>query len=586
MYRVIMTAAFLQTFIVKLLPLEWWESPSKVVPKIDIVTPSKKKKKAAKVKGSLKSNKDIRLKDDPVSATNESHEMNPIRRNLIPLWTYNMIMGISHPNRDRLFDASWWSNTILCFLVLLSYCQQSYWYSENLSMVRVGYVGPDSAKFLLREPNSIYYPLEFLLREIPSHHPETDFTTAMDGIAAFKKVSSMAVFDVEHDYTRHVEIGELKADTTYQYSTSNDHYGYFKTAPKPGELPLMTNQTFTFFFTSCIFPNFPFQLRLNDPLYFRGLELLADAIPKQKPAFMLFLGDFIYADVPTPHSDSTKEFRRKYQNVYASKSWQKASYGLPWIHVADDHEIRNDWDKGEAHPYQNAMAPWHQYQASVNPPVVREGTTYYNFTHGPVSFFMLETRRHRTKESDDPNDDQKSMLGSLQLFDFLLWIATPPPKGVRFMVVASSVPFTKNWSFGTKDTWGGYLYERESILAAMRAYSQKNSVRFIVISGDRHEAATVVLKDDDLERGGDVWEFSVSPLNMFYLPTRTFQQVDEQDLVVDYSPNGNVKWGSIEVSPAPEPGEVDLKFRLFIYGEETFGVTVPSWTSPRRVTEA
>jgi alkaline phosphatase D len=96
----------------------------------------------------------------------------------------------------------------------------------------------------------------------------------------------------------------------------------------------------------------------------------------------------------------------------------------------------------------------------------------------------------------------------------------------------SSVPFTKNWRFGESDTWGGYLAERATILESMWASSIAQGVGMIVISGDRHEFAATRLKDPQVGRGGDVVEFSVSPLSMFYLPTRTYEQRDDEDEVI------------------------------------------------------
>jgi len=179
--------------------------------------------------------------------------------------------------------------------------------------------------------------------------------------------------------------------------------------------------------------------------------------------------------------------------------------------------------------YQAAIDPWMHYQGAVNPDPLFPHQPYYSFSQGPASFFMLETRRYRSKETSNATDPVKTMLGERQLQALLFWIQNKPELGVRFMVVASSVPFTKNWRFGSPDTWGGYMHERSVILDAMRDATVANGVQFVVISGDRHEFAATRFRDPDAERNAHVYEFSVSPLSMFYLPTRTYFQRDAED---------------------------------------------------------
>ena len=172
---------------------------------------------------------------------------------------------------------------------------------------------------------------------------------------------------------------------------------------------------------------------------------------------------------------------------------------LSWIHVLDDHEIANDWDKNTTGVYEAAVEPYHHYHTSVNPPlarqagsyhVAREGATYFEFSQGPASFFMMDTRQYRDSSSALPaNSTEKSMLGAGQLADFLAFLERPEPKGVKWKIVASSVPFTKNWQLNNQDTWAGYLHERRIILEAMWDVGLRGGVGVVVVSGDRHEFA-------------------------------------------------------------------------------------------------
>jgi alkaline phosphatase D len=444
---------------------------------------------------------------------------------------------------------------------------------HDLSFARVGFVSYDGAKILIRETHINQYPVSISYR-----HAGPPLTVGMD--SAWKHVTMIGAEDFTNrtDYTAHVEITHLRPDTRYQYAISNNHSGYFTTAPLPGHFPKWRDGTFTFLFTSCMIPRFPYDPR-DHVLRFRGLEHLSNWIPALNPSFMLFLGDFIYVDVPKRLGTDVETYRSEYRRVYASPSWPGATAELPWIHVIDDHEIANDWDRNTTGLYAAAVDPWTHYQVSVNPKPVKVGHTYFSFTQGPTSFFMLDTRRYRSPESKNATDPSKTMIGAQQLIDLLHWIKSKPPHGVRFKVVASSVPLTKNWHFAATDTWSTYLHERRIILEAMHEAIARHGVQFVFISGDRHEFAATKLNDPNRERGADVWEFSVSPLNMFYVPTRTYSQQDDEDEVIKYVPDGQIKWGAIEISTSKTyPAESYLHFRLFIHGRESWNITLSSLT--------
>ena len=117
----------------------------------------------------------------------------------------------------------------------------------------------------------------------------------------------------------------------------------FRTFPDP---LLPAGSHFKFIVSSCMVPNHPY----NGPLHrktIRGFDLLAEhlypeAIPVQitessaeqrnmthsrqlsAPAeFLLFLGDFIYADTPVYVGDHQESFRRLYRRNYQSDSFRR-----------------------------------------------------------------------------------------------------------------------------------------------------------------------------------------------------------------------------------------------------------------------
>jgi alkaline phosphatase D len=327
-------------------------------------------------------------------------------------------------------------------------------------------------------------------------------------------------------------------------------------------------------------------------------EALAKLPTLLRPSFMLFLGDFIYIDVPLRFGLSMSHYRSEYRRIYSSPSWKSGSsenqaIDLPWIHTLDDHEIQNDWAKGnKTAPYPAAADPFIHYHVKGNPPVPKtpfapsDNVTYFAFNHGPASFFMLDTRTYRT----EPSHENSTILGYAQLQSLLTYISTPEPAGTHWKIISSSVPFTKNWHIGTADTWGGFTDERTKVFQAMWHAERTLNVRIILLSGDRHEFAATRFPDPALSLppsdvqpntpGAGVHEFSVGPLSMFYLPIRTYRQTDYEDVTVKYVPEGNSKFGLIDIAEEVEdlePGSdvpVPVRSSVLTYSLYVDGVVV------------
>jgi len=444
--------------------------------------------------------------------------------------------------------------------------------SHDVSFARVGYVSDSTANILIREPNSSNLPLYI------SYRKPADPLSPKTIDDPWKPAGQIYWLSSDTDFTFPLSISNLHPSTQYEYSLSNSHNGTFTTAPGPGHHSPQSNKL-TFLTSSCLKPQFPYS-PLAHPLSIPGLHHLATWLPRLRASFMLFLGDFIYIDVPLRFGTDKESYRREYRQVYASPSWGRVS-SIPWLHVLDDHEIANDWDKNTTHPYPAAVDPWNLYHASVNPPRAVEGedVTYFAFTHGPAAFFLLDTRRYRSL-AETP-ELEKSMLGQVQRDALLAWLRRPAPGGVHWKIVVSSVPFTRNWRFGSQDTWAGYLAERQVVLEAMWDVGATSSTGVVVLSGDRHEfAATAFPPPEGNQKWGPeatVHEFSTSPLSMFYLPIRTYKEVEgEGERCIKYLPDGNSKFGAVEIENLAGGEQSVLKFRLFVDGEEVWGHSISS----------
>ncbi len=504
--------------------------------------------------------------------------------------------------------------------------------AKDLSFSRVGHVDSTSAKVLIREPDSNQFPIYVYLSPADK--------------ANWMTTDTLYYLDPDTDYTHALTFDNLQPSKKYIYSLSNDRSGTFTTAPS--EYSASAN-SLTFLTSSCIKANFPYRVNAHSLAIhgFRHLSKVVQSLPSPA-SFMLFLGDFIYVDVPIRLSSSVAHYRAEYRRVYASPSWSLPGLDtLPWIHTLDDHEIANDFSAGnESDPFPAASDPFIHYHVSVNPPLpsgvpsgLDTNTTYFQFSNGPASFFMLDTRRYRTdpepkSSSSSPlaakpaygtssgssnpplSSDQHSMLGAQQLSSLLTYLSSPEPPHRHWKIIASSVPFTKNWRFGTSDTWGGFSSERAIILQAMHDAERELGIRVVILSGDRHEFAAIrypppvisiepagqdavessfgttaefttkPLQYDQTPAAGP-HEFSCGPLSMFYLPFRTFKQIDNEDLAIKYIPDGNSKVGVVEIrnlaGEAWGEGQRSLlKYSLYVDGalKWEYTLTSPSPSSP------
>ena len=524
-------------------------------------------------------------------------------------------------------------NFLISLMVLdLVYRSPIFYPSHDLSLARLGFVDETSARVVIREPRSAELPIYFSFREDSHWRNEREgrakpmvadspksMSAQRERYGPWHSVDKIYYLGNETDYTTTVVIEGLKTGHRYEYSATNGRKGRFKTAPKLGNKHIQIGNnnnnnnaidTFSFLTSSCLKPRFPYNL-IHHPLHMPGFTHLAKNLPFLNPSFMLFLGDFIYVDVPRRFGFDVETYRREYRQVYAGPEWKSVSSlssslgddmdmdDLPWIHVIDDHEIANDWDQNTTTPYPAAIDPWWNYQGLANPPPPsssnpkgkvstgqEERTSYFQFSQGLASFFLMDTRRYRSPEfefANSPNStwaSEKTMLGTQQKQDLLAFLKKPEPAGVKWKIVVSSIPFTRNWRVNSQDTWAGYLSERQVLLEAMwDVGSRGDGTGVIVLSGDRHEfAATAFPPPRNNTRWpatATVHEFSTSPLSMFYLPIRTYREVEGEDEVcIKYVPDGNSKFGAVEIQNLKGGDQSTFKFRLFVDGKETWSYVV------------
>ncbi|GAA98614.1 hypothetical protein E5Q_05301 [Mixia osmundae IAM 14324] len=391
------------------------------------------------------------------------------------------------------------------------------------------------------------------------------------------------------DYMSTVRLSNLSPATEYEYKlvsavdgdilpSFGEKVQMFKTFPSPRLAAGASH--FTFAASSCIIPGWPY-VPFGDHLSVKGARYLSSAIESENVDFALLMGDFIYADTPyRGRSKGTKRdyFMRKYRQTYASEDMRKVYERVPIINVYDDHEIANDYagESKDTPHFQDANHAYVAYNGEPNYDTVSDASSllnsdaeksnYYWFRHGDAAFFVLDARRYRSaNEAED--DEQKTMLGEKQKRVFKEWL-TAVNSTVTFKFVVTSTPFMTLWGGinGADDTWRGFQTERTELMDLLEFVPN-----VIILSGDRHEFAAATIRNK-------VVEFSVSPLNQFYLPIRTLSPkhglgATGEDFLLKYIPNGNHKFVTMEVDTRTANLPI-VNMKLFVDGKEAWKLQV------------
>lgn len=424
------------------------------------------------------------------SVSTSSHADSDIPRRPNP---FHLLLG--HPSSSR--SLNWLSLAINVALILccidFQFVPMLGLNVPNTTFVRVGAVSDTSAKLVARIPPSILTGATSarLRRAVASF-------TSSDPVLSQSANSSTALGLVyrptrprgawlyggiltpgeETDYVGSIKLQSLLPSTEYEYALvlpehledsrlqpSIHHPHYFKTSPDPR---LSKHQThFTFAASSCIKPGFPYA-PFEDHLSLRGASELADRITRDRIDFLMFMGDFIYADIPHP-VHSTSAYMKKYRQTYASKDYRRVYERIPTYHIWDDHEIRNDYagNSNDSNPwYQLADPAYQAYVGQGNPDPIKPDANYYTFNYGDAAFFVWDTRRHRSP-NEAVDDEYKTMLGDEQKAHFYQWLGEVNSTAT-FKFVVSSVPFMTLWSGPSgNDTWAAFTTERTEYAAAV-----------------------------------------------------------------------------------------------------------------------
>ncbi len=315
----------------------------------------------------------------------------------------------------------------------------------------LGSVTPHSARFWVRTIDEV--PVQVILSTSP--HLSNPMRSEVGRTTAAA------------DYTGIVEVQGLQPATTYHYDVLID-----------GKPALASKrQSFT------TYPAADSKARIQVAFggcagYNPPCERMWDVILRHQPAAFLTLGDNVYMDLPAKPNGFVEY---TYYRRQSRPEFRRLVSAVPVYAIWDDHDsgMDDDW----LGPYKDKpdwkLPLFRNFQQQWNNPAYGDldwPGCWFNFSIGPVEFFMLECRMYRT----NPYDQNPTMLGPVQK----AWLKQQLQQSTAtFKVIASSVQWALNTKGAARDTWNGFRDERKEIFDFL-ADNRINGV--VLLSSDRH----------------------------------------------------------------------------------------------------
>jgi phosphodiesterase/alkaline phosphatase D-like protein len=379
-------------------------------------------------------------------------------------------------------------NFILLVVVMSFLYPETFHPTQHLIFHRIASVNDTSATFWIRNPTKTNVQLR-----VRPHDDNNVASTNWQMTFVSPSITSTT------DYTAWIIVNNLNSSTKYDWSFDDDddnntQFYQFTTTPPPG-----TKSPLTFYFGSCFVTNYPsFQ---SSPAWSYLLKYNLD--------FILWIGDFIYADHPQTTGIEVDNYRILYRKVLSNPFMTKPLQTIPSYYQFDDHEVQDNWDKGNTSPmFVHAMQAYREYLGGGNPSPYAADKRYYSFHYGACSFFVLDTRSYRNLDND-PDSTTHTMIGNEQKSVLMSWLEEQANNNNHtiFKFLVSTVPW-HTVGLNT-DSWGGFQRERAEIFNKIRSLNMSGMV---FLSGDQH--FTWSKGSLDYQKSG-FYEFSSSPLSAF-----------------------------------------------------------------------
>jgi alkaline phosphatase D len=369
--------------------------------------------------------------------------------------------------------------------------------------------------------------------------------------------SGLAV-DSSTDFTGSKDITGLSPATTYYYTPVVDGTPQFSSGyPKFTTLPAAGSPAqFSFAFGSCTR---------------HGGSIPTDTIFSKLPpdiAFLMHLGDTIYADSDGTAASTLSDFRLKHRNALAAVDITSVNYkamraSKPIFTMWDDHDLTNDYSAGKGNAlYSPANQAFKEYQGRQNPDSITSGELYYTFQVGDVGFFVPDLRSFRTSNGY-ADDASKTILGSVQKAALKAWLSTNN-SAFKLKIICASVPAC-GYANTASDSWGGkydgtqapngqngFRTERNEIWDYIDA-NQISGVLFI--SGDQHWAGAFKTTYASRPR----YEFMSSSFNSSFLAPLNGMPTDPTNGPVFWTKASAFNAGVLSIDTTVTPATVSFQ---------------------------
>lgn len=304
-------------------------------------------------------------------------------------------------------------------------------------------------------------------------------------------------------FTQVITLSELEPATVYGYEVKLSKNGAEEKYTKFGELSFKTEAlwqwrtdapNFSFATGSCAFINEEKYDRPGKP-YGNKYEIF-ESIAKQKPDFMLWLGDNVY--LREVDFESKSSMVRRYQLMRSLPQIQQLLTVCPHYAIWDDHDFGPNDSNGSFIHKDWTTEIFKEFWANSSYGINGEGITGH-FAYSDAEFFLLDNRYHKTLSG--VVDDEGTILGTSQLAWLKQALLTSKS---RFKFIAMGGQFLNTEA--KFENYSTYPKERQMLID----FIEKNNIKGVIfLSGDRHCTELSALK---LANGNMIYDLTASPL--------------------------------------------------------------------------
>ncbi len=252
---------------------------------------------------------------------------------------------------------------------------------------------------------------------------------------------------------------------------------------------------FTFALGSCNYINEPRFDRPGDP-YGGGYEIF-ESIRKEKPSFMVWLGDNTY--LRETDWNSRTGIMHRYTHTRAVPEVQPLLGSVHHYAIWDDHDFGpNDSDRG----YWNKNITseiFELFWGNPNYNLTGKGGITGTFGWEDIQFFLLDDRYFRAPNAD--SDSTKALIGKAQM-DWLKDALTHSRAAFKFICIGGQVVNPGR----VFENYATYPVERRRLLEVIQ---ESGAWGVLFLTGDRHHTELSRL---DIDGFYPLHDFTVSPL--------------------------------------------------------------------------